>query len=226
MDCLACGTPDTKIKDSMDKGTVIERKRTCACGAYFFSTETPDIKTLRVPGVTGIPARSSQDPAHPIKTQVNPSQVRPPPSQDSTPPADSGHGGVGGGLSSGSGSGPDSGSGTKGEDPNPWKTRGVWSPDIWNRKYGIAWTGKYQRYYGMSSDSKACGALGDLLERLPTADVLRAQENATRMFEAFLASDAPKVVKAKHPFAFFVTEFGGLRLEEPAPVSTAGGGYD
>jgi hypothetical protein len=96
----------------------------------------------------------------------------------------------------------------------------VWSPSEWQRRYGISWSRKYGRIsYGMSGDPKACSNLADLLERMPEAEVLAAQESADEMIGSFLASEAPGVVKARHPFAFFVTEFGGLRVPQAAPAS-------
>lgn len=247
MDCIACGLPNTRVKETMDDGLTIRQRRVCACGATFYCNNTPDVRTLRIahPGVwadpvTGLPqperrarprtlARREQSllgpiGGVPIRTNADP---HPPPADKSPPPGQPGTGGVGGGLSSD----PDPvriGSTTEG-DLSPggiWKNRGIWSPVEWRQKYGVAWTGKYKRFYGMRSDGKACGDLGDLLEALPVPEVKAAQARAPEMFRVFLADEAPVVVKAKHPFAFFVTEFGGLRVEDPPPPPKKKGPLD
>lgn len=75
----------------------------------------------------------------------------------------------------------------------------------------------------MPSDGKGCAALADLLERLPPPEILEAQDRSEAMFRRFLASEKPSVTDSKHPFAFFVTEFGGLRISDDGPVTGAGG---
>lgn len=211
MDCIGCGEPGTRIKESMDSGPDVRRKRTCdACGGYFFSDEVGDDRTYRGP------ARSprAQEKAKFGHGRPVSAQEKPPPIQNPTPRADSGSGGVGGGLPS---------------DPDPDRKgsstevdrKGIWSPSDWCRKYGIAWTGKYQKFYGSASDPKACSILGELLERLPRAEVMAAQAIAATMFRRFLASEKPSVVDASHPFAFFVTDFGSLRLD-PGTAETGG----
>jgi hypothetical protein len=119
-------------------------------------------------------------------------------------------GDLGGGSDPVSGPDPDRGS------PNPSLITRIWKPYDWCLKYGLAWSQKYHKFYGNTSDAKGCSALTELLARLPIGEVIEAQQSAHRMFTAFLASESPAVVRAKHPFAFFVTDFGGLRVEEPA----------
>lgn len=87
----------------------------------------------------------------------------------------------------------------------------AWAAGDWLKAFGTAWCEKYKRLsYGFAGDGKACGALGDLLSRAPREERARAQANAAAMIAEFLADEGPAVVKASHPFAFFVTAFGGL----------------
>lgn len=74
----------------------------------------------------------------------------------------------------------------------------------------------------MPSDAKGCSRLGSLLELMPIPETLEAQARSAEMFRAFLASDKPAVKDAKHPFSFFVTEFGGLRVEDEEPPRKPG----
>lgn len=93
----------------------------------------------------------------------------------------------------------------------------IWSAWDWKNKFGIAWVAKYQTGgYGEVGDSKACGALGLLLETLPAEELLAAQERAPAMFAEFLASADPKTVARRHPFTFFAQEWGGLRVPKKA----------
>lgn len=90
-----------------------------------------------------------------------------------------------------------------------------WPPFEWCRRYGAAWCDKYQHvWYGNAGDGKAQATLGDLLERLPDAERGAAEREAPRMFAEFLARDG-REAQSRHPFVFFVQEFGGLRV--PAP---------
>lgn len=90
----------------------------------------------------------------------------------------------------------------------------TWTAGDWCKRFGAAWTVKYKNFYGMAGDGPACGKLADLLERMPEIERIGTQVRAADMFAGFLASAAPAVVKARHPFAWFVTEFGGLRVPE------------
>ena len=67
--------------------------------------------------------------------------------------------------------------------------------------------------YGMAGDAKSCSTLAAVLEGLPEKEVLAAQAKAPGMFAEYLADKSPKLVKDRHPFAFFVGVFGGLRVE-------------
>lgn len=97
----------------------------------------------------------------------------------------------------------------------------LWPAVRWKDAYGRAWCERYkQLHYGMASDTKGIVALGTLLEQMPPSDRIRAQERAPRMFAEFLASTSPAEVKARHPFAFFVTAFGGLLVDAtPQPAA-------
>lgn len=93
----------------------------------------------------------------------------------------------------------------------------IWGTADWLKRYGIAWAAKYQQLaYGMPGDSKACASLGDTLGVLPESEKLAAQAKAEAMFREFLESSDPRVVSRRHPFAFFVQEWGGLRVEKKA----------
>jgi hypothetical protein len=54
--------------------------------------------------------------------------------------------------------------------------------------------------------------MADALEALPEPERIAAQAKAPAMIAEFLASKDPKVVGRRHPFAFFVQEWGGLRV--------------
>ena len=99
----------------------------------------------------------------------------------------------------------------------------AWGAQEWLRAFGAAWLGKYKQLsYGSPGDSKACGNLGDLLERLPAAERASAQAKAPEMFAEFFSRADRVTVERRHPFAFFVQEWGGLRvpkLQVAAPSS-------
>jgi|SRR5215831_17543035 len=92
----------------------------------------------------------------------------------------------------------------------------VWSPGEWKRRFGAPWCDKYGwPAYGMANDGIACGKLGDLLEQLGPDVARAAQAKAGAMFAAFLADDYAELIKAKHPFAWFVQRFGALMVDAP-----------
>lgn len=70
-------------------------------------------------------------------------------------------------------------------------------------------------YGGGDATAKAGAQLADILAALSLPEALAAQARAAEMIGEFLDDDNPKVVRARHPFAFFVTAFTGLRV---APV--------
>jgi hypothetical protein len=63
--------------------------------------------------------------------------------------------------------------------------------------------------------SSAAQDLGDLLDTLSKADRLAAQARSDDMFAEFLRDDGREVIKARHPFSWFVARFNGLRVPEP-----------
>ena len=89
----------------------------------------------------------------------------------------------------------------------------LWPPFVWLAKFKAHWDPKYGGFYGQAGDSKACGTLGDLLARLPDDERLRVQSRAPGMIAAFLAGGGENARARKHPFAFFVGDFGTLRME-------------
>ena len=98
----------------------------------------------------------------------------------------------------------------------------TWGAGVWMGHFKRAWEAKYSgRFYGNRLDGTACGDLSDLLARMPPEARVAAQERAEAMISEFLADESPKVVKAGHPFTFFVTAFGSLGLgNKPATGRT------
>jgi hypothetical protein len=99
---------------------------------------------------------------------------------------------------------------------------GLWPAGTWLRRYAAAWSRKYGTlHYGQASDGKACGQLADLLAAMPAPARKHAESMADGMIGEFLGRETPKVIQARHPFVFFVTEFGGLMVPQKqaaAPV--------
>jgi|SRR6185312_659232 len=89
----------------------------------------------------------------------------------------------------------------------------IWSAWDWRAKFGEAWCAKYGRItYGAAGDAKACGELDLVLEPIPDRERREAQARAPQMFAEFLGSTEPRTVQRRHPFVFFVQEWGGLRV--------------
>jgi hypothetical protein len=92
------------------------------------------------------------------------------------------------------------------------KNAKVWAAYDWNRKFGNAWREKYGRDYGNPGDSKSTGLLAEALALLSDDSKLAAQAEAPRMFAEFLAKEDPRTVERRHCWAFFVQEWGSLRV--------------
>lgn len=109
-----------------------------------------------------------------------------------------------------------------GSTGNPDQTRStpsakLWNEHEWRERFGRAWAAKYQTIaYGHAGDTKACVSLGYVLGALPVAERLAAQAKAPEMFAEFLAGASPNVVASRHPFVFFVQDWGGLRVPRQA----------
>ncbi len=122
----------------------------------------------------------------------------------------------------------DLGSGSPSQPPEraPARSNGeakLWQPFDWCRRYGSAWCARYKRVaYGDAGDTKGCSNLAAIFESLPESERLAAQAEAPRMFAEFLARDG-REAQRRHPFVFFVQEFGGLRV--PAPKKAVASGY-
>lgn len=129
---------------------------------------------------------------------------------------------------------PDQGSGSSsvpsplGSDPDPDRARvatvaPIWAAHEWLTKFKAAWFDRFGRFYGQAADSKACSTLADLLAGFPPAEVLAAQKRSAAMFAEFFSIEKPETVRRGHPFAFFVQEWGALRVDrqpaKPAPVA-------
>ncbi len=109
---------------------------------------------------------------------------------------------------------------SQGSDPDQTPARVeqpvVWPAFTWNRKFGMAWREKYGTDYGNPGDTKHSGTLGDVLSALPDAVKLAAQAEAPRMFREFLAREDARTVERRHPWCFFVADWGGLRVPKLA----------
>lgn len=64
--------------------------------------------------------------------------------------------------------------------------------------------------WGGEASARATANLGDMLGALAPAAALAAQGRAGLMFAEYLSDPSPAVVKARHPWAWFVTRFQGL----------------
>jgi len=207
MDCPACGTSNSRVLDTF-KGVEDKRKRECPCGARWSSTETIDKGSLRV--ATGT------DQSPPVSTNGKRSRRVTPNRGIPQPLGANDAGGVGGDLRSGSDSIPflaDQDPSLK--TPQQVDPARVWTPGDWLRLFGKAWSTQFcggARHYGHAGDGKACGQLADLIAALPPAESLAAQEQSAQMFAEFFRERSKAIVDARHPFAFFVQRWGGLRV--------------
>lgn len=87
----------------------------------------------------------------------------------------------------------------------------VWTPYDWFQRFGIGWRERYASW--PSGDGAASGKLGDLIAALPDdATRIAAQARADAMIAEFMASEDPRTVARRHPWSFFVQEWGGLRV--------------
>lgn len=88
----------------------------------------------------------------------------------------------------------------------------IWTAWDWLQEFGAAWRVENDGLtYGNNGDTRSASLLADTLARLPEAELVAAQKKAPEMFAEFLSRTDPKTVERRHPFAFFVTEWGGLR---------------
>jgi len=89
-----------------------------------------------------------------------------------------------------------------------------WSANDWKRRYGEAWCGAYRQLaYGMGGDGKAISSLAGFLGAMTPDERSMAQLRAAEMFAEFLADRTTSNVDRRHPFAFFVAAFNGLRVD-------------
>src|SRR6185503_997685 len=93
----------------------------------------------------------------------------------------------------------------------------LWPAHVWLEKFKIPWGRKYGGFYGQAGDAKACNTLADQLSALPSDERVRVQGRADAIIAEFLASSSPTTVQRKHPFAFFVGDFGALRVGKAEP---------
>ncbi len=113
---------------------------------------------------------------------------------------------------------PSGGRSERPQDPDPEPA--LWSAYMWLAKFKAAWDMKYSgSFYGQAGDEKACGTLQDLLRKLPEEQRLKAQSRVDLMLGQFLAGDNETIRTRKHPFAFFVGDFGSLRVGGAVPAN-------
>ena len=70
VNCLACNAPNTRVVQTRTLGHTIVRKRTCACGANWTTTEKPDrgsLTTAPLP-ISGLPVGYMQPISGPLMT--------------------------------------------------------------------------------------------------------------------------------------------------------------
>lgn len=93
-----------------------------------------------------------------------------------------------------------------------------WTAAQWQTKFGERWCAKYGGLAmgGGLGAARATGELSEQLAALPLADRLAAQGRSSAMFTDYLGSEKPDVVEARHPWAWFVTRFDGLRMPKLA----------
>jgi len=91
----------------------------------------------------------------------------------------------------------------------------LWPAGVWLSLFKRAWADRYKTLtYGQTSDGRACGTLADFLAAMDPDARGAAQARGDKMLAEFLGDESPEVVKARHPFAFFVGRFGGLLVDQ------------
>ena len=89
----------------------------------------------------------------------------------------------------------------------------------WFERFKRKWSERYQGFYGQgTSDSKAIGSLADVLMQVPKESRAGLEAKADETIAAFFADESPKLVKARHPFLWFVTGFNEYRADVKAPA--------
>lgn len=92
-----------------------------------------------------------------------------------------------------------------------------WTAGNWLDRFRIAWSVKYSAFYGKgTADGKATGDLADVLAALSSAEIAQAQSRSAAMFDEYFADESHATTKARHPFAWFVTRWNGLRVPAQA----------
>lgn len=102
-----------------------------------------------------------------------------------------------------------------------------WSAHDWWMAFGRAWREHYGTVAGPGGGdaaARATGALGDELGQMTAEGRAEAERRAPAMFREFLADASPALVKARHPWAWFVPRFGGLMVpaKQAAPPRVGG----
>lgn len=226
MECQDCRT-EMRVKrtypSGTDKAPTTSRVHECACGSRFLSEEA---LTRRLPSV----AISSPPVARRKASGTPPNGVRQDAGGSETArPCDSSipNGGLGGDLAPTSDppfqsvlSDPD----PSVEPPQRVDPARVWTSGDWCRRFGKSWVIQFCRgagSYGHAGDGKASGQLEDLIAALPASEAIAAQERSSVMFAEFFRERSKAVIDARHPFAFFVQRWGGLRVPAVAGEETA-----
>ncbi len=216
MDCLACGTSKTRVVDSTDDGVICKRKRSCRCGAVYWSTEISDRKTLRVP--------ISSNGLAPVATHANGSPSLP---TGSNPLAPIGAGGVGGALPSGIGPTgsvpglipslpPDQGAETRAKPPHPEDPKHPRSAHGLLALFGRRWEAHEKKLWLKARfDDRDAVELAEAIGEIPGPDDrANAWEEVIGAVETYLRIDAP--FYAGHPFRRFLQDLPALRTGDAA----------
>jgi hypothetical protein len=111
--------------------------------------------------------------------------------------------------------------------PPPTTTRAParWSADRWFDLFKSRWGDAYGKltYGGGTSAARAVGELSEILASIPAAEVIQAQGSADRILATYLGDKSPGLVKANHPWPFFVQRFTELRATVLAPRTNGNG---
>jgi hypothetical protein len=124
---------------------------------------------------------------------------------------------TGGGGGSVSGSDPDLREGTSDA------RGGAWSAHDWYRHFGRYWCERKGRLsYGSGAvDARATSEFAETLSSLHPKERLMAERSAPALFRAYLNEQGQDLVRAGHPWSWFVTRFNGMLTGVISKQSTA-----
>ena len=110
--------------------------------------------------------------------------------------------------------------------PSKNGTSKLWTAIEWRRRFDRAWSEAYNTMAtpgGGESAARATADLGDQLIGLPLEATVDAQARAGAMFAEYLGDTKPDVLKARHPWSWFVTRFRGLLVPAKSPAAGPNG---